>query len=87
MPTEGKGIMKCAHYDYTDISPAFFDSARSRFESYSNIMDFRTFNVPKAHMDQSFKEGSYGLIVASHVMPATENLHASLSNIRKTSQT
>ncbi|KAL1851394.1 hypothetical protein Daus18300_012576 [Diaporthe australafricana] len=77
------GAVRCAKYDYTDISPHFFAPARSKLEKYCDILDFRLCNIAEDPEVQSFELGVYDVIIASHVLHATENLSASLSNIRK----
>jgi acyl transferase domain-containing protein/NADPH:quinone reductase-like Zn-dependent oxidoreductase/ubiquinone/menaquinone biosynthesis C-methylase UbiE len=77
------GVMKCARYDYTDISPGFFPRARERLAKYEEIMGFRVCDISKDPVSQSFKPGSYDLVLASHVLHATNNLHDSLCNIHK----
>lgn len=76
------GILKCDKYDYTDISPAFFHSAQLKLSDYCHAMDFRVCNIGIDPITQSFQAGTYDLIVASHVLHATEDLDASLSNVR-----
>lgn len=45
-------------------------------------MDFRTLNIAADPVLQGFEPGSYDLIIASHVLHATENLQRSLANVR-----
>lgn len=77
------GVKKWARYDYTDISPEFFDQARKKFSRYLNQMQFRVCDVSKDPASQSFELGSYDLVVASHVLHATDDLDESLRNIHK----
>ncbi|KAI2628872.1 lovastatin nonaketide synthase [Hypoxylon sp. NC1633] len=76
------GILKWGKYDYTDISLGFLGAARSKFQHYSSLMDFKLCNIADATLSPSFEAGSYDLIIASHVLHAVENLDQSLSNIR-----
>lgn len=68
---------------YTDISPAFLSQARIKFQDYSSKMTFTTCNISKDPISQSFVAASYDLVIASHVLHATDILHESLANIRK----
>ncbi|KAI7975636.1 hypothetical protein EIK77_003991 [Talaromyces pinophilus] len=77
------GVKKWAHYDYTDISPSFFSQARIKFAKYVDQMQFRVCNISKDPISQSFEEGSYDLVVASHVLHATDKLDESLRHLRK----
>ena len=77
------GIKKWAQYDYTDISPAFFVQARTKFRDHVDQMSFRVCDISKDPTSQSFDAGSYDLVLASHVLHATDDLDQSLRNVRK----
>ncbi|KAH9893811.1 lovastatin nonaketide synthase [Xylariomycetidae sp. FL2044] len=76
------GVRAWAQYDYTDISPSFFTQARHRFENLGNI-NFKVFDVSKDPETQKFKPNYYDLIIASHVLHATDRVVDALKNIRK----
>lgn len=76
------GVKKWAQYDYTDISPGFFDRARTKFQKYADKMSFRVCDISKDPVTQSFEGGSYDLVLASHVLHATDDLEQSLRNVR-----
>ena len=77
------GVKKWARYDYTDISPGFFSQARTKFHKYLDRMNFAVCDISKYPISESFEAGTYDLVVASHVLHATDNLRQSLRNIRK----
>ena len=77
------GVKKWARYDYTDISPGFFVQARTKFQEYLDQMSFRVLDISKDPISQSFEAGSYDLVIASHVLHATDDLDQSLRNVRK----
>jgi len=77
------GINKWSRYDYTDISPGFFEEAKIKFHEYSEQMNFRVCDISKDPVSQSFEAESYDLILASYVLHAIEDLDQSLRNIRK----
>ncbi|TGO26315.1 hypothetical protein BPAE_0062g00360 [Botrytis paeoniae] len=72
-----------SRYDYTDISPAFFGQARIKFHEYIDQMKFRVCDISKDPASQSFETESYDLVIASHVLHATNDLDQTLRNIRK----
>ncbi|KAK5626260.1 hypothetical protein RRF57_001975 [Xylaria bambusicola] len=78
-----KGVKKWEHYDYTDISPGFFGTAKKKFSSYLGNMSFRVCDISKDPGSQGYAEYSYDLIIASHVLHATNSLRDSLRNIRR----
>lgn len=77
------GIKRWQRYDYTDISPGFFGQAREKFKDYIDHMSFRVCDISKDPVSQSFEEGAYDLVIASHVLHATNCLEQSLRNIRR----
>ncbi|UNI19406.1 Type I Iterative PKS [Purpureocillium takamizusanense] len=77
------GVKQWRQYDYTDISPSFFSQARLKFQDYSAKMNFKVCDISKDPATQSFETGTYDLVVASHVLHATDYLDQSLGNIRK----
>lgn len=77
------GVKRWAQYDYTDISPGFFAQAKNKFHEYVDQMNFRVCDISKDPVSQSFEVGTYDLVLASHVLHATDDLHQSLRNVRK----
>ncbi|OJJ75778.1 hypothetical protein ASPBRDRAFT_38078 [Aspergillus brasiliensis CBS 101740] len=74
---------RCARYDYTDISPGFFPDAQQRFAQYSPVVRFRTCDISVDPVAQGFEAGSYDLVLASHVLHATDRLDESLQHVRR----
>ncbi|KAL7959326.1 hypothetical protein V8C34DRAFT_280434 [Trichoderma compactum] len=73
-----------SHYMYTDISAAFFEQARQKFQPYTNIMEYRVLDAEQDTAKQEgFEVGSYDLIVAQNVIHTTTDLTKTLSNIRR----
>lgn len=72
-----------AEYTYTDISPSFFDNARTRFKVCQNRIHFKTLDLERDVLTQDFELYGYDLILAGSVLHATSNLAASLKNIRQ----
>jgi ubiquinone/menaquinone biosynthesis C-methylase UbiE len=77
------GVKKWERYDYTDISPGFFGQAQEKFQNYLYHKSFRICDISKDPTSQSFEEGSYDIVVASHVLHATDDLQQTLRNVRK----
>lgn len=70
-------------YTYTDISPGFFENARSLFHEYLPKMTFKTLDVERDPVDQGYEEESFDLIIASNVLHATKFLANTLQNCRR----
>lgn len=70
------------HYDYTDISPGFFDEAKHRFKDHANIR-FRVLDITKDPFSQGFEAEAYDLVIASNVLHTTPSLRDCLMNVRK----
>ncbi|CAK7269354.1 Type I Iterative PKS [Sporothrix epigloea] len=73
-----------ASYTYTDISPAFFEKAKTRFTADELAkMEFRVLNIERDPIEQGFDPEGYDLILASNVLHATKFLANTLGNCRK----
>ena len=72
-----------SQYDYTDISEAFFEHARERFNSTKAKMNYKILNIEKDPAGQGYTEGGYDLVVAAWVLHATRDLGATVRNVRK----
>ena len=75
-------IPRFAEYTYTDISPSFFEQARTKFSHVSGEMTFTTLNIEVDPRKQGYLEGQYDMIIASHVLHATKSLKQTLRNVR-----
>ena len=78
----GGGHRSVAQYDFTDISPGFFETARERLGDLAEYVEFKVLDIERAGKEQKFKEGDYDLIIACNVIHATTELHRTLSNVR-----
>eukprot|EP01103_Thecamoeba_quadrilineata_P016450 TRINITY_DN5503_c0_g1_i1.p1 TRINITY_DN5503_c0_g1~~TRINITY_DN5503_c0_g1_i1.p1 ORF type:complete len:1988 (-),score=362.33 TRINITY_DN5503_c0_g1_i1:138-5957(-) len=70
-------------YTYTDISPSFFEAAKTKFQTWVHKMKFSVLNIEKDPIEQGFEEGSYDLILATDVLHATRLISNTLANVRK----
>lgn len=75
--------LRCNRYDFTDISVAFLEKARTEFADFVWQMTFRTLNIEHNFADQGYTEGSYDIVVADNVLHVTSNLGKTLRNVRK----
>ncbi|KAK8013121.1 Type I Iterative PKS, partial [Apiospora marii] len=77
-----RGTTAYSAYDYTDISPSFFENAKAEFAGQR--MSFQVFDVEADPSDQlGSKAGTYDLVVAGGVLHATKSLEKTLRNARK----
>lgn len=74
---------KLGSYTYTDITPAFFETAQSAFSKNSHRMVFKTLDIEKDPLSQGFQEESYDVIIASNVLHATRSLEETMTNVRR----
>ncbi|KAI1390359.1 uncharacterized protein F4822DRAFT_443215 [Hypoxylon trugodes] len=79
------GAPSFAEYVYTDISPMFFEQAKSRWPELQaeGRMNFKTLDQDKPIESQGYEPGSYDVIVAGCVLHATPNLEPTIRNVRK----
>jgi acyl transferase domain-containing protein len=71
------------HYTFTDISPGFFEAARSKFAAWSSLMDFKKLDIEVNPLEQGFTNSTYDLIVAASCLHATKNLNTTMSHVRQ----
>ena len=70
-------------YQFTDISPSFFNAAEERLEAWSDLITYRVLDIEGDPGKQGFQTGAYDLIIAANVLHATSSISTSLSNVRK----
>jgi NADPH:quinone reductase-like Zn-dependent oxidoreductase/SAM-dependent methyltransferase len=70
-------------YDYTDISPGFFEAAMAKFQKYKARMTFKRFDLSQDPVEQGFSPASYDLVIAADVIHATPDISQSLRHIRE----
>lgn len=81
-PDPAKSFGNIVSYTFTDISSGFFEKAKQRFQSWSDIMDFQTLNIERSPVDQGLRLGEYDFIFAGNVIHATADLQNTLQNLR-----
>ncbi|WEW55374.1 hypothetical protein PRK78_000804 [Emydomyces testavorans] len=78
-----KGESFCAEYMYTDLSPGFFNTAKTTLKKWEPILTFKTLNIENDPTSQGFHEHTYDFVIAANVIHATARLAETLSNARK----
>ncbi|RYP74561.1 hypothetical protein DL769_003988 [Monosporascus sp. CRB-8-3] len=74
-----------AHYDFTDISRGFFEKAQENFADWYDVglLDFKALDIEQDPAYQGFETGTYDVIIAANVLHATQNMHVTMSHVRK----
>lgn len=70
-------------YTYTDISPAFFEDARTRFQPFESRMVYTKLDLETDISGAEFHAEPYDIIFAGSVLHATSDLTATLSRLHK----
>lgn len=78
-----QGTPRCSQYDFTDISPSFFEKARDLFSIYGSRINFKVLDIERDVSQQSFEAGTYDLVVAANVLHATKHLDTTLRHVRE----
>jgi emericellamide synthase (highly reducing iterative type I polyketide synthase) len=78
----GSGIRSVSRYDFTDISPGFFESAKQCLGDLVDVVEFKVLDVERDPKEQGFEPASYDLIIAGNVIHATRRIDPVLANIR-----
>lgn len=71
------------NYTFTDISPAFFSTAQTRFTEYEELMRFQVLDVERPPAEQGFQPHSYDLIIAAHVLHTTKSIAQTVKHCRE----
>lgn len=77
------GVLRFVEYVYTDISPAFFEPAKAKFDDFGDRMRFQKLDLECDALSEGFNEAEYDMIFAGSVLHATSDLTATLQNLRK----
>ena len=77
-----EGASRFDRYDFTDISPSFFENARKTFTDDRRI-HFRVLDIEKDPVAQGFDAGEYDMIIASNVLHATRDLSVTVDHVRR----
>ncbi|KAF2468466.1 reducing type I polyketide synthase [Lindgomyces ingoldianus] len=72
---------RCSQFDFTDISPAFFEGAKEDFKEYSSKMQYKVLDIECDVSKQGYEKGTYDLIVAANVLHATKHMDVTLKNV------
>ena len=80
---EEAGAARFNSYDFTDISPSFFEKAKETFHSSADRMNFRTLNIESDPAHQGFDLEQYDIVIGANVLHATQSIDLTLQNCRK----
>ena len=77
-------LQKFSHrveYIYSDVTPIFFEHARSLFAAYP-FVQYRLFNLENSLESNGFLSNSFDIIVAANVLHATRSLPNSINCVK-----
>ena len=77
------GTCRFSSYDFTDISPSFFEKAKETFHYAVNRMNFKVLNIENDPTQQGFEPEQYDMIVAANVFHATKSMDKTLQHVRR----
>nr|POE77902.1 reducing polyketide synthase fub1 [Quercus suber] len=72
-----------SHYDYTDVSPAFFEKATTKYARHSARMRYFVYDMEKDPASQKISLGTYDVIIAGSCLHITEDMDSTIRNVRK----
>ncbi|KAM3069262.1 hypothetical protein ACMFMG_010772 [Clarireedia jacksonii] len=79
--TSRSGDPRYGQYDFTDLSPAFFETAREKFRNFRRV-NYKVFDAEQDPTEQGYALHSYDLVIASNVLHATRSLANTLQQVR-----
>ena len=71
-----------ANYDFTDISPGFFEKVMDRTKNLGDLINFKILDIEKDPVEQGYQAGSYDLVIAANVLHATRCINDTLNRVR-----
>ncbi|KAI8633019.1 hypothetical protein F5Y19DRAFT_490219 [Xylariaceae sp. FL1651] len=80
---QATGQSRFLEYVYTDISPAFFEGARTEFRNFEDRMVYKVLDLQVEPISQGFDLATYDLIVAGSVLHICADLTAALDKVRR----
>lgn len=80
---ERNGRLLLNEYIYTDIFSGFFVRARNTFSKWTGQIDFKTLDISRDSLAQSYIAHTFDLIVAFIVLHATPLMDVTMTNVRK----
>ena len=69
-------------YHYTDVSAAFFEAVRESLLPWSDLLSFDVLDIERDPTAQGFTNGTYDVVIASHVLHATKSISRMLDKLR-----
>ena len=70
------------NYDFTDISPAFFEKSREKLGRWSDVIMFKEFDIEQDPVKQGYQPGSYDLIIANNFVHTTRRVGSTIERLR-----
>ncbi|KAL9587952.1 MAG: hypothetical protein Q9203_003236, partial [Teloschistes exilis] len=77
-----QGLSSRFQYTFTDISPGFFNNARTKLSQWTGHLTYSKLDISQDPLSQGFAAESYGVVLAMNVLHATPNIIATLENAR-----
>nr|XP_023908643.1 highly reducing polyketide synthase azaB-like [Quercus suber] len=77
------GYTKFSRYDYTDVSPAFFENANAKYARHSARMRYFVYDMEKDPSSQGISVGTYDVIIAGSCLHVTPDMDSTIRNVRK----
>lgn len=78
----GQGRRLVSNYDFTDVSPGFFEAAKERLSDYTDVVNYQVLDIEREVDTQGFEKESYDLVVACNVVHATKQIDNTLRHAK-----
>ena len=76
-------LPRFSKWEFTDISSGFFDTAKDKLATWSDLINYSKLDIETDPTAQGFEGGSYDVVVAANVLHATKSMHVTMTNVRK----
>ena len=77
------GLAGKVSYSFTDISQAFINEAKARFEQDYPFVTYQVLDIEKATAPQGFEPESYDLVLGANVLHATRDIVVVLQRLKR----
>ncbi|KAK7927539.1 polyketide synthase [Apiospora marii] len=77
------GSLRCARYDFTDVSSAFLAALRKEFERFQSQVKFGALDIQHDFGAQGYGQGEYDVVLAVDVIHLSSDLAEALRNVRQ----
>jgi acyl transferase domain-containing protein len=78
-----EGKLPLEQYDFTDVSPGFFDEARRKLRGWERYLRYETLDIGRDPVTQGFVSDNYDLVLTYNALHVTANVDDAIAYTKK----